>query len=185
MPGRFHPGPVLGHWLQDTLKTKVYPVHRLDVQTSGLVLFATTPEAHASASKWFEKRQIEKTYLALVSGTLGAPVRVVSTPIRDKPARTQIETLWTDRKTSYCRVRPLTGRRHQIRIHLSSIGCPLLGDIEYGGPSTWGGLSVPRVALHSFSLNTLLADQSPSAQPPWEAPLWEDMELWKNKLQLL
>jgi len=126
------------------------PCHRLDRDTSGLVLFARTKELLSWIQTAFERRRLSKQYLALVHGHLTKPVTVdagigpdESSAIRfrlavrpdGKECRTVFEPIARDqaRDATWCQVRPHQGRRHQIRVHAESIGHPLVGDPLYDG----------------------------------------------------
>ncbi len=143
-------------------------VHRLDKETSGLIIAAKTDRAHQALAKAFSERDTDKRYLALV---LGAPARDGGTcrePIGRHPvARTRMAVTpggreaWTDWKVEErfgaraalvaCRLH--TGRTHQIRVHLSDMHHPLLGDTTYGfRASRLPGIEVPRVMLHAAEL---------------------------------
>jgi len=112
------------------------PVHRLDAPTSGLVIVAKTKSARMELGKQFEERQIQKTYHAVVHGKIEEE-GVISTPIEGKEARTTFRRLKVVRSLqneflSLVELHPETGRTHQLRIHLSDIGNPILGDKIYG-----------------------------------------------------
>ena len=150
-------------------------VHRLDRETSGVILFALTEAAHQKANAWFRERVTKKMYTCLASGTPSAPILKLKTPIEGAPSTTQVEIKESYQEGFLASVRPLTGRRHQIRIHLAQVGHPLWGDTRYDGlpeiafqNST---LLVNRVALHASTL------ELPSGER-FEAPLPEDMTNW-------
>ena len=139
-------------------------VHRLDRDTSGLLVLARSQEAHRRLQAALAQRRIEREYLALVegrpparSGTIEAPIgrdprvrtRMAIGGAGPRPARTHftLERAFVD--TSLLRLRLDTGRTHQIRVHLRAIGHPVCGDPEYGTP---GVLGLERQFLHSTRL---------------------------------
>jgi 23S rRNA pseudouridine1911/1915/1917 synthase len=129
--------------LEELLRVRfksIYLVHRLDTGTSGVVVFARRREVAASLSGLFSSREIRKTYLARVDPPL-THVAVIDTPIQGKSALTEVEP-----RGSYIEVHTSSGRTHQIRIHLASIGHPVLGDRRYGG------LRAPRLMLHAWKV---------------------------------
>jgi len=129
-------------------------VHRLDAGTSGVVLFAKTPAAHRSLSLSFQERRARKTYRALVWGhpvpAKGAIDRALSRDPDDgrkmrvssggKPSVTRYATLRRFSSLADLELTPETGRTHQIRVHLSTKGHPIVGDDFYGGASRWHGV---------------------------------------------
>ena len=165
-------------------------VHRIDRDTSGILIVARTDSAHQSLSAQFQNRQVEKVYLTLCHGKMGKPEGRMTTPIaRDPVRRTRMTTkiasgrnALTDyrvleqfEKLSYLEVRIGTGRTHQIRVHLSSIGHPVFGDKLYGAPAEVPGLPVlDRFFLHAHRIGF----QSPSTGE-WievESPLTPELE---------
>jgi len=151
------------------------PVHRLDRDTTGVVLFAVTPESHRALNAAFESRRAEKTYVALVRGDLAAAQRV-DLPLAEVrgrvraggegavPAQTRVEPKERFGAFTFCACRPRTGRRHQIRVHLAQIGHPLAVDPRYGEKEPlrvgdlWSGAPDPdtvvldRTPLHAAAL---------------------------------
>lgn len=170
IPGRTQDGPVpLQQQLERALGKRLWVVHRLDRDTSGVLLFATTAAAHRALSMAFEAGQVRKRYLALVRGTLAAPLdvdaplvparrsrmRVARAGEEGKPARTLFRPVRPLGDSTLVEAEPLTGRTHQIRVHLLSAGHPLLVDHQYGrpGPLTLpGGAVLARTPLHAEAL---------------------------------
>ena len=141
----------------------VYPVHRLDRATSGVLVFALSSEHARTLHDSFSTRTVHKTYLALVRGT-PPPSGVIDSPMAkreggpDVESLTEYETLFvSDRRLSLVEARPRTGRRHQIRRHLRRIDHPIAGDVKYGnGPDNRryrAELGLYRLALHARSLS--------------------------------
>ncbi len=138
-------------------------VHRLDAGTSGLMIAARTQNVCDELQKRFAAREIRKTYLALVHGFPKKHEGILSGPIdRDpnnfmrmsvvengKPSLTGYRVLWKMNHHSLIECRLFTGRMHQIRVHMSALGCPLVGDVLYGADDDFNG----RVYLHSWKLN--------------------------------
>ena len=139
-------------------------VHRLDKETSGLIVVAKTDAAQASLMRQFGERTIDKEYLALVRGAAPAPRGRVEAPIGRDPrdrqrmavvaggreSATEYEQLAEGGGYALLSLRPLTGRTHQIRAHLAYLGLPIAGDLRYGGGEGPGGLR--RQFLHAARL---------------------------------
>jgi 23S rRNA pseudouridine1911/1915/1917 synthase len=161
-----HHGPTLVDRLPDLLGGGVDPVrpgivHRLDKDTSGLMLVARDDEAHRALSEQIRKREVERIYLALVEGRPRSRAGTVDAPLgRDyraperravggrapKKAVTHFEVAEALGNTSLLRVRLETGRTHQIRVHLAAIGHPVVADRRYGAKARAG---LGRQFLHS------------------------------------
>ncbi len=168
------------------LGTPVTLVHRLDRETSGVTVLARTKKAAAALSEAFRVGTPEKTYLALCArapapaeGRLEAalgkdPARAGLRRVdpRGDPAATRYRTLRAGPGAALVEARPETGRTHQIRVHLASLGAPLLGDARYGGPRRVGEISIPRVMLHARRL--ALPHPATGAPIVFDAPLPED-----------
>ena len=143
-------------------------VHRLDRETSGVLVVARTDRAHRSLAAQFHEREVEKTYLALVHGRMRQSSGRIATAIARDPARrirmttrlatgraalTEFRVLDQFDKFSFLEVRIGTGRTHQIRVHLASIGRPIVGDRVYGAPAAIPGLpALGRFFLHAHRL---------------------------------
>lgn len=146
IPGRGEGEPSLREQLEAQLRRKVFVVHRLDRDTSGVLVFALDAERHRALSVAFEGGQVRKRYMALVEGRVEAPqlvdaalvparkgrMRVARPGEQGKPSRTRVRPVETFARASLVEAEPLTGRTHQIRVHLLSLGHPLLVDHQYG-----------------------------------------------------
>ena len=174
-------------------------VHRLDQGTSGVIVAARTPAAYTRLARAFASREVEKRYLAIVYGEPSPPAGLVDAPIgrhpverkemtvrKDgRPARTGYRTLAAAAGIALVELDLLTGRTHQIRVHMKHLGHPLVGDPVYG-EARWKGLPRPvQAPLHDFPRPALhawkLAFRHPIEETPmfFEAPVPEDLrELW-------
>lgn len=139
-------------------------VHRLDRGTSGLILLAKTPESHSNLQRAIERREVNRTYLALVSGSPRTKSGRIDAPIGRSPrerhrmavdgagareAITHFKVLETIGDCSLLQVKLETGRTHQVRVHMKAIGTPIVGDETYGGPDPH---DLGRPFLHSTHL---------------------------------
>lgn len=143
-------------------------VHRLDRVTSGVLICAKHAEALAWLQKQFSQRKTNKTYIAIVEGAPDPPKAIIDIPIERNPnrpqtfrvgfsgkaAKTTYETEQSNDTYSMLRLSPETGRTHQLRVHLSHIKHPILGDELYGGSPA------DRVYLHAHKLEITLPDKS-------------------------
>ncbi|MDP9366254.1 MAG: RluA family pseudouridine synthase [Chloroflexota bacterium] len=169
-------------------------VHRLDKDTSGLMVVAKTDRAlNALVSQW-EARSVEKGYVALVAGLVEPDQGTVDAPIGRDPnnrqrmavearGRSAVTHFDVRRRISSATLLDVgieTGRTHQIRVHLAFIGHPVAGDAVYGGPSRVDGVVVPRQFLHAARL----AFRLPGARPvAFEAPLPPDLRAVLDALE--
>ncbi|AVX21543.1 MULTISPECIES: RluA family pseudouridine synthase [Carboxydocella] len=165
-PGGPHQGqkPTLAHGVAYYLQQKglapvAHPVHRLDRDTSGVVLFAKHSHAHHVLDQLLRSGKISRYYQAIVLGQPPAETGEISAPIgphphhpqlraiipAGQPALTRYRLLQTGKEWSLLELELVTGRTHQIRVHLSHLGCPILGDKYYGGPAA---PLAPRPLLH-------------------------------------
>ena len=166
-PLAMHPGP--GHGTDTLLNALVgrWPqlaelgpeqgwglVHRLDQETSGLVVVALTAAAREGLVAAFAARAVEKRYRALTQGRPGQPAGEVTTPVAGKEAHTRWEVEEEAGEVGLLRLFPRTGRTHQLRIHLAGLGCPVLGDPRHGpaGLRLGARLGLHRLALHAEGL---------------------------------
>jgi 23S rRNA pseudouridine1911/1915/1917 synthase len=167
-------------------------VHRIDRYTSGVLAVARTDSAHRALAAQFADRTVDKSYLTLVQGVMAAESGRMTTPIaRDPVRRTRMTTrlasgrsaltMWRAlrrfQKFTYLEVKIGTGRTHQIRAHLASVGHPVAGDKLYGAaPSSHG-----RYFLHAASL--ALTDPETGERVTVSAPLPDDLEEWLNEIR--
>jgi tRNA pseudouridine32 synthase/23S rRNA pseudouridine746 synthase len=188
-----------GHNLDDMMWAFVKPsgrrpmlIHRLDRDTSGILLAARTHPATSFLGKAMIRRAFAKTYLCIVSNADRLPDKgAVREALRreergreawsrvcpsDHPdaqaAETEFEVLDRAADAALVRCRPLTGRMHQIRVHLAHLGCPIAGDARYGGVLTLEGHAVPRLMLHAL---TLTFPHPAGGEMTLAAPVPEDM----------
>ena len=183
--------------LERELGARLWVVHRLDRDTSGLLLFARTPEVHRALCLAFEERRVRKTYVVFTSGVPSPREERIATPLHParrgkvRPARPgeagawdaitryTVRKRWARRGENVAMVEahPETGRHHQIRVHLRSIGTPVLFDRFYGQPpgrSCTAGAPLARLALHASRLVVSEAGE-PGARLVFEAPLSADL----------
>jgi len=172
-------------------------VHRLDKDTSGLILLAKNDTAHNTLQAQFKKREVGKRYLALVDGQPPTPAGRIEAPIgRDPGHRKKMKvlsqgkgreaisvfhSLETFSEHTLLEVNPKTGRTHQIRVHLTFLGCPIVGDRDYGRRKPT--LSIDRMFLHAAAITFTLPgdDQARS----FEAPLPSELEMVLDQLRKL
>ena len=149
-------------------------VHRLDKQTSGLIVIAKNDRAHHLLQEQFRSRKVEKTYLALVDGRPPTPVGRVEASIGRDPAHrkkmaivpeskgraaiSQYKTLEIFPEHTLLEFHPLTGRTHQIRLHCAFLGCPIVGDEVYGRKKP--SIEINRHFLHAQKLRILLPEET-------------------------
>lgn len=162
---------------------EVLLVHRLDQDTSGVMIFALTPHAQRSLGQQFEQRRVKKAYLARVAGRLQPKTGRVDLPLivdwpnrpkqmvcheTGKPAQTDWKVLSDSAAESRVRLMPYTGRSHQLRVHMLALGHPILGDPFY---AEGAARDHPRMMLHAHSLRIRHPDsgisQTFTAPPPF------------------
>jgi RluA family pseudouridine synthase len=149
--------------LSEDRHTKLFVVHRLDKEVSGVILFAKNADAHRALNEEFFGRRVQKNYLAIVHGIVGSPSGVIDKPLREfgsgrvgvdeklgKPSRTEFQVRERFVEKTLLAVSPLTGRRHQIRAHLYSIGHSIVGDSRYGDKVEQS--KCPRIMLHAHRI---------------------------------
>ncbi|MEI9975192.1 MAG: RluA family pseudouridine synthase [Ignavibacteriota bacterium] len=172
-------------------------VHRLDRFTSGVLLVAKNDRAHRALAEQFSGRQVEKTYIALVHGSVKAETGRIDRPItRDPVHRTRMtarlgegRAAWSEYRVTkrferftLLEVRIGTGRTHQIRVHLSGLGHPVVGDSLYGAPSKVEGMPLlGRYFLHAHRIRFHLP--STGEEVTVVSPLPRELEEWVDAIK--
>jgi RluA family pseudouridine synthase len=170
-------------------------VHRLDRDTSGVILAAKTKPAAGFLGKALQARRFKKTYLALVSAAPEPRDGKIETPLLRQeigresymravtadtpgaqPSLSRYRTLSASEDGAVVELEPQTGRMHQLRVHMASIGRPLAGDARYGGALTFAGRAAPRLMLHAAKL---VFPHPEGGYCTVEAPLPDDFETLK------
>jgi 23S rRNA pseudouridine1911/1915/1917 synthase len=169
-PAPSHSGPTLVDELSEILSGGTDPerpgiVHRLDKETSGLLVVARSDATHAALQEQVRRREVERVYLALAEGRLASRTGTIDAPIgrasrqrtrmavsgaASRQARTHFEALELLAAETYLEATLETGRTHQIRAHFAAIGHPLVGDMTYGGEEKYG---LSRQFLHAHRLS--------------------------------
>ena len=193
--GVFNPEPSVATWLhnrivdetlldadKDSLNSRAGIVHRLDRATSGVMICAKTPTALSWLQKQFAERNVKKTYMAVIQGTLDPSEAIIDMPIernpkapatfrvgvRGKQAKTTYKVLRSNGTYSLVRLRPETGRTHQLRVHLAYQKHPIVGDTLYRGESA------ERLYLHAAELEITI--HAGHERKVFQAPLPSEFE---------
>lgn len=153
-------------------------VHRLDRPVCGVVIFAKTSKGASRLSAQIRSRSVRKVYWALAEGTPSPSSQVLEQPIEGKPARLRFQVLDSYPQASLIEIELETGRKHQIRIQLSSLGHPILGDTKYGAKRQWGNNGIALVAKRFEFQHPIRSDEKvivelperlcPLRRGPWE-----------------
>lgn len=170
--GEFNPEATVETWLRARIKQPIATprggiVHRLDRATSGVMICAKTPEALKWLQRQFAQRKTKKTYYAVVTGEFKQPEAIIDMPVARNPkapatfrvdangksALTAYKVIASNGEHSLVELKPTTGRTHQLRVHLSHLGHPIVGDYMYGGEPN------ERLLLHAYSLELTLPDR--------------------------
>jgi RluA family pseudouridine synthase len=149
--------------LEKKLNGKLFVVHRLDKEVSGVILFAKNSGTHKYINDQFADRKVKKIYTALVQGVIRENEGVIRKPIREfgsgrmgvddrkgKPSETKFSVVKRFKDYTLLELNPSTGRRHQLRVHLYSLGYPIVGDLRYGDKAIQENFA--RILLHAKSL---------------------------------
>jgi 23S rRNA pseudouridine1911/1915/1917 synthase len=159
---------------------EVYLVHRLDLPTSGLLVFARTREANKKLGELFKVHDIDREYRAVAIGTVAA--HTIDRPVDGKRAVTHIGVIEALAGATLVSARLETGRTHQIRLHLAGEGTPLAGDREHGGETSRTFVPrAPRLALHAARLG--FAHPATGERVVFESPLPPELDRWIARLR--
>ncbi len=189
--GAFNPEATVATWLRRHINSSLLQgeragiVHRLDRATSGVMICAKTPEALSWLQKQFSQRRTKKTYNTIVEGSLKQEEAMIDMPIGRNPkapatfrvdangksAQTQYKVLRKTASKSLVELKPITGRTHQLRVHLKHLGHPIVGDALYGGKPA------DRLYLHATQLElTLPSRERKVFDAPLPTTFTEEME---------
>ncbi len=167
--------PCLHTSLEESRGERLWIVHRLDKEVSGCVLFARSAEVHKELSFAFEERRVRKTYHAWVHGHVRNEHGTIEEPIKEfgsgrmgvskngKPSMTEFTVKERSNESTLLELHPITGRRHQLRVHLYALGHPILGDVRYGDAAVQAKYA--RVFLHSSRIEFRLENACDIASP--------------------
>ena len=149
--------------LSERCKLKVFVVHRLDKEVSGVIVYAKNAETHKLLNKQFAERTVKKSYVALVHGKMMKDEGSINKPIREfgsgrmgideakgKPSKTVYKVIKKYPSYTLIELNPTTGRRHQLRVHLYYVGNSIVGDVRYGEKAVQE--RYPRLMLHAKEL---------------------------------
>ncbi len=160
---------------------EVYLVHRIDLPTSGLLVFARTRDANKKLGDAFKAHDVDREYRAVAVGTVAA--QTIDRELDKRRAVTHVEPVEQFPTATLVRVRLETGRTHQIRLHLAAIGHPVCGDRTHGGELARTFLPrAPRLALHAMVLG--FTHPATGERVRWESPLPDELASWIDRLRL-
>lgn len=211
-PAPGHRGATLIEWLRDHLGPKVIKifteperlglVHRLDKDTSGVLLIAKSVAAQTALGRQFHDRTVRKTYAAFVEGVPSAGKGVISAPVgrsrkqpnrmavssQGRPSETAFEVKEALKEVAQVALFPKTGRTHQIRVHAAAIGHPIVGDRTYGSKAVWGeSFGVTRSLLHAqrLELSHPLSRKPVSFEAPWPDDFLRAQRVFRQAFKVL
>lgn len=186
-------GAVAGYYARRGIQTQVRALGRLDRNTSGVMVFGKNPLVQERMVEQQRSGGIQKVYLAVAEGRFGQAKGAVEAPIgrkegsmiercvaeSGKPACTKYEVLCQNGNYTLLKLQPVTGRTHQLRVHMAYLGHPLAGDTLYGG----SGAQIARHALHAYELH--LAHPLTEQMMCLRAPVPQDMRIFIDKVGLV
>jgi 23S rRNA pseudouridine1911/1915/1917 synthase len=193
-PGQGHTlvNALVHHYQEQGIESTIHPVHRLDRDTSGLLLVARTPAAHRRLSAQLGARTLKREYLAIVSGVVQSEAGVIDAPIGPHPTQSVLRAVRSDGEPARTHYRVVerypdaalvaleleTGRTHQIRVHMTHLGHPLIGDRRYGRR---GGKRLGRQALHAARIS--FEHPASGVRVSFDAELPADMQALREELR--
>jgi len=210
-PAPSHKGWTLVDWLAGYLGPKVTGlfkessrlgvVHRLDKDTTGVLLVAKTVQAQNHLGKQFQDRKVKKTYAAFVEGLIKTKMGVISAPVgrshqvpsrmavssTGRPSETTFEVVKVFKEVSQLNLHPKTGRTHQIRVHCAAIGHPIVGDVTYGSADRWAKVfAISRPLLHAerLELEHPTTHKKISFEAPWPADMKQALSLFRRSMTM-
>jgi len=166
IPERLSGRDSIVHMLRQSRGERLFVVHRLDKEVSGVLVFARNSGAHKYLNDKFSSREVRKSYLAVVHGLIPGEGGSVNRPLRQfgsgrmgvddrgKPAETSFDVEERLGRYTVVMAYPHTGRRHQLRVHFYSIGHPVVGDVRYGDRALQK--KFPRLMLHALTISFVL-----------------------------
>ena len=211
-PAPSHKGSTLVDWLADYLGPKVTGlftdtsrlgvVHRLDKDTTGVLLVAKTVSAQNLIGKQFQDRRIQKTYAAFVEGIPDAVSGIISAPVgrshkapsrmavssSGRPSETTFEVVKTFKEVSQVSLHPKTGRTHQIRVHCAAIGHPIVGDRTYGSSPRWSrdyGINRPLLHAGRLEIQHPVTHKKAVFEAPWPADMKQALALFRQASKMV
>jgi 23S rRNA pseudouridine1911/1915/1917 synthase len=212
-----HPAPghrvgTLMDWLKEHLGSKVIKVftdperlglvHRLDKDTSGVLLIAKSVAAQTAVSRQFQNRTVQKTYTAFIEGIPSAKEGIINAPVgrsrkvptrmavspQGKASETSFEVKETFKEVALVNLHPKTGRTHQIRVHVSAIGHPIVGDRTYGAKSIWAqtyGIERPLLHAEHLTLAHPVSGESVTFHAPWPQDFHRALDAFRRAFKLV
>ncbi len=211
-PAPSHKGATLVDWLEKYLGKKVTGlfadssrlgvVHRLDKDTTGVLLVAKTVTAQNMISKQFQDRKVKKNYAAFVEGIPKAEKGIISAPVgrsqnvpsrmavssQGRPSETSFEVVESYKEVSQLNLHPKTGRTHQIRVHCAAIGHPIVGDRTYGSHIRWSddyGINRPLLHAEKIEFQHPTTHKPASFEAPWPKDMLKAQKLFRSTMKAI
>lgn len=206
-PAPSHKGTTLVDWIREYLGPQAVTdfeeadrlglVHRLDKDTSGVIVVTKTPEAKTEVGRQFHDREIEKQYVAFVQGVPPKRTGIINAPIgrsakvpsrmaitgNGRPSETRFEVVESMKEVALVNLFPKTGRTHQLRVHCAAIGHPIVGDATYGASARWGrdyGIQRPLLHAHTIELSHPKTGKRVKFEAPWPTDMKKARTMFKK-----